>query len=85
MPYLHAFSTFRDNVRSLARSSASPKQVLEFCDKFRDVDLVALGVALDDQEGKYCVVDRYIIFYPPCRWKSPCQIGASRYSHSTQK
>jgi cysteinyl-tRNA synthetase len=52
MPYLRAFSSFRDNVRSLAMTQAPPKQILEFCDKFRDVDLVPLGVALDDQEGE---------------------------------
>lgn len=51
MPYLRTFSSFRDNVRGLAMSQAPPKQVLEFCDKFRDVDMVPLGVALDDQEG----------------------------------
>lgn len=52
MPYLTVFSSFRDNVRRLAMSQAPPKQVLEFCDKFRDTDLVPLGVALDDQEGE---------------------------------
>lgn len=51
MPYLRTFSSFRDNVRRLAMSQAPPKQVLEFCDKFRDTDMVPLGVALDDQEG----------------------------------
>ncbi|KAF8592622.1 cysteinyl-tRNA synthetase [Ramaria rubella] len=56
MPYLRAFSSFRDNVRSLAISQAPPKQVLEFCDKFRDVDLVPLGVALDDQEDGRALV-----------------------------
>ena len=34
-------------------TQAPPKQILEFCDKFRDVDLVPLGVALDDQEGRH--------------------------------
>ncbi|KAF8511822.1 tRNA synthetases class I (C) catalytic domain-containing protein [Hysterangium stoloniferum] len=56
MPYLRTFSTFRDNVRSLAMSQAPPKQVLEFCDRFRDVDLVPLGVALDDQEDGRALV-----------------------------
>ena len=37
-------------------AKAEPKKVLELCDKFRDVDLVPLGVALDDQEGVFFFV-----------------------------
>ena len=59
MPYLRAFSSFRDNVRGLAMSQAAPKQVLEYCDKFRDIDMVPLGVALDDQEGEYKPICMY--------------------------
>ena len=55
MPYLRAFSSFLDNVRRLAMTQAPPKQILEFCDKFGDVDLVPLSVALDDQEGKHVI------------------------------
>lgn len=56
MPYLQAASNFRDGVRTLAMSKAEPKKVLELCDKFRDVDLVPLGVALDDQEDGRALV-----------------------------
>ncbi len=55
MPYLRTLSAFRDNVRKLAiaREAAALKDILALCDKLRDVDLVPLGVALDDQEGIY--------------------------------
>lgn len=53
MPYLTALSSFRDEVRRLAIAKAPSKEILALCDKLRDVDLVPLGVALDDQEGMY--------------------------------
>ncbi|RDB25114.1 Cysteine--tRNA ligase [Hypsizygus marmoreus] len=55
MPYLRALSSFRDGVRRLAmeKSDTALKDILALCDKLRDTDLVPLGVALDDQEGKY--------------------------------
>ncbi|KAF8508924.1 tRNA synthetases class I (C) catalytic domain-containing protein [Gautieria morchelliformis] len=56
MPYLRTFSSFRDNIRGLAMTQAPPNQVLEFCDKFRDTDMVPLGVALDDQEDGRALV-----------------------------
>jgi cysteinyl-tRNA synthetase len=54
MPYLRTLSTFRDGVRGLAmgKGDTALKDVLALCDKLRDIDLVPLGVALDDQEGK---------------------------------
>ena len=60
MPYLRSLSSFRDGVRAVAIDAAkngdkSPealKEILALCDRLRDVDLVPLGVALDDQEGK---------------------------------
>lgn len=52
MPYLRALSAFRDDIRKLALGNASPKEILELCDRLRDNELVDLGVALDDQEGK---------------------------------
>ncbi|KAI7867657.1 cysteinyl-tRNA synthetase [Spinellus fusiger] len=52
MPYLHALSTYRDQVRSLARDQAPHKEFLTLCDHLRDTHMVDLGVALDDQEGK---------------------------------
>ncbi len=53
LPYLRTLSSFRDNVRKLAivKGDAALKDILALCDKLRDVDLVPLGVALDDQEG----------------------------------
>jgi cysteinyl-tRNA synthetase len=53
MPYLRALSSFRDSVRqvAIAKREAALKDILSLCDKLRDVDLVPLGVALDDQEG----------------------------------
>jgi cysteinyl-tRNA synthetase len=53
LPYLRTLSSFRDNVRKLAiaKGDTAVKDILALCDKLRDVDLVPLGVALDDQEG----------------------------------
>lgn len=55
MPYLRALSSFRDEVRKLALKGANSKEILELCDRLRDNELVDLGVALDDQEGRYSV------------------------------
>jgi cysteinyl-tRNA synthetase len=54
MPYLRVLSSFRDGVRQLAisKGDGAAKEVLALCDKLRDSDLVPLGVALDDQEGR---------------------------------
>ena len=62
MPYLRSLSSFRDGVRKVAIAANSErtdqaraqalKDILALCDKLRDVDLVPLGVALDDQEGQ---------------------------------
>lgn len=54
MPYLRVLSTFRDGVRQLAvtKGDGAAKEILTLSDKLRDVDLVPLGVALDDQEGE---------------------------------
>jgi len=58
MPYLRTLSSFRDNVRQLAigKSDTALKDILTLCDKLRDVDLVPLGVALDDQEDGKALV-----------------------------
>jgi len=55
MPYLRTLSGFRDGVRRLAmeKNENALKDILALCDKLRDVDLVPLGVALDDQEGMW--------------------------------
>ena len=54
MPYLRALSSFRDGVRKIGiqKGETALKDILTLCDKLRDEDLVPLGVALDDQEGK---------------------------------
>lgn len=56
MPYLRALSSFRDGVRQLAMAKNNDgrdalKEILALSDSLRDVDLVPLGVALDDQPG----------------------------------
>lgn len=57
MPYLRVLSSFRDGVRQLAisKGDGATKEILALCDKLRDIDLVPLGVALDDQEGRSCL------------------------------
>ncbi|KZT71709.1 cysteinyl-tRNA synthetase [Daedalea quercina L-15889] len=58
MPYLRTLSSFRDGVRRLAiaKGDAALKDILALSDKLRDVDLVPLGVALDDQEDGKALV-----------------------------
>ncbi|KAI0066021.1 cysteinyl-tRNA synthetase [Artomyces pyxidatus] len=58
MPYLRVLSSFRDGVRSLAvsKESGAVKEILTLSDKFRDVDLIPLGVALDDQDDGKALV-----------------------------
>ncbi|KAJ7594469.1 tRNA synthetases class I (C) catalytic domain-containing protein [Mycena floridula] len=58
MPYLRSLSSFRDSVRRLAmeKSETALKDILALCDKLRDVDLIPLGVALDDQEDGKALV-----------------------------
>ncbi|KAF9270643.1 cysteinyl-tRNA synthetase [Marasmius fiardii PR-910] len=58
MPYLRALSSFRDGVRkiAMAKGDSALKDILSLCDKLRDNDLVALGVALDDQEDGQALV-----------------------------
>jgi cysteinyl-tRNA synthetase len=58
IPYVRAMSAFRDGVRAIAMSKGETgfKDILTLCDRLRDVDLIPLGVALDDQEGVAAVV-----------------------------
>ncbi|CAE6398114.1 unnamed protein product [Rhizoctonia solani] len=56
IPYLRTLSGFRDSVRQLAMSGASAKDILKLCDNLRDVDLIPLGVALDDQDDGKALV-----------------------------
>lgn len=65
MPYLHALSNFRDQIRAIARGSGGnsslgslaysldAKEILAACDRLRDQELADLGVLLDDREGKF--------------------------------
>jgi cysteinyl-tRNA synthetase len=57
MPYLRVLSSFRDGIRQLAisKGDGAGREILALCDKLRDSDLVPLGVALDDQEGRSCL------------------------------
>lgn len=57
MPYLHAWSNFRDEIRRLSISGAKSGEFLKLCDYIRDEDMVELGVMLDDQEGKNITIN----------------------------
>ena len=72
MPYLRSLSTFRDGVRRLAiaKGNTTLKDILALSDKLRDVDLVPLGVALDDQEGARVNTPSH--FLPTSFWPSSC-------------
>jgi cysteinyl-tRNA synthetase len=56
LPYLRVLSSFRDNVRDLARQQKGHNEFLALSDKLRDIDLVELGVSLDDQEDGKALV-----------------------------
>ncbi|CAO3616943.1 unnamed protein product [Cunninghamella echinulata] len=56
MPYLHTLSNFRDQIRRLAREQVPYNEFLKQCDNLRDVQLVDLGVSLDDQEDGTAIV-----------------------------
>ncbi|ESO08595.1 hypothetical protein HELRODRAFT_98035 [Helobdella robusta] len=51
MPYLEAFATFRDKVRTEARKHKAV-DILKLCDDVRDDVLPNLGVRLEDHEGQ---------------------------------
>eukprot|EP01135_Chromosphaera_perkinsii_P001142 Nk52_evm92s158 gene=Nk52_evmTU92s158 len=55
MPFLEAFSTFRDEVRDISRTCKN-FEMLNLCDKVRDDILPELGVKLEDREGAKAVV-----------------------------
>lgn len=62
MPYLRTLSSFRDGVRKLAieKGDGALGDILSLSDKLRDVDLVPLGVALDDQDGEQTILAQLI-------------------------
>ncbi|KAM9825824.1 cysteine--tRNA ligase, cytoplasmic-like isoform X1 [Syngnathus typhle] len=55
MPYLSVLSTFREQVRTIARQQ-KVMELLVLCDDVRDVTLPELGVRLEDHEGLPTVV-----------------------------
>lgn len=58
----------------MENSATALKSILTLSDKLRDVDLVPLGVALDDQEGKFVVVHVMLASLTlRDRWEGPCQ------------
>ena len=56
LPYLRTLSEFRDNIRDLSRQNKSHSEILALCDRLRDVELVDLGVALEDQDDGKALV-----------------------------
>lgn len=57
LPYLRAVSRIRDELRKIAPTSASKKEILALSDQIRDNDLTNLGVYLDDRgEGQSALI-----------------------------
>ncbi|CAG8517195.1 7665_t:CDS:10 [Paraglomus occultum] len=56
LPYLRALSEFRDDIRDLSRQNKPHSEILALCDRLRDVELVELGVALEDQDDGKALV-----------------------------
>lgn len=57
LPYLRAVSRTRDEIRKLAATSPSKKEILVLSDQIRDTDLTDLGVYLDDRsEGQAALI-----------------------------
>lgn len=50
-PFVKILSNFRDLVRDVSIEGKDSKILLEKCDSVRDIDLLALGVALDDRNA----------------------------------
>ena len=59
LPFVTTLSQFRDSVRHLAQAKAGichlsniieSKEILILCDRLRDIDLVELGISLEDRE-----------------------------------
>jgi cysteinyl-tRNA synthetase len=60
MPYLRTVSKIRDELRKLAPTSPSKKQILSLSDRIRDVDLTLLGVYLDDRSDDQGALIKFI-------------------------
>lgn len=48
-PWLDAFASFRDEIRSIARGGGDASRILSACDRLRDETLVDLGIRLEDK------------------------------------
>lgn len=60
MPYLRSVSKIRDEIRKLAPSSLSKKQILALSDRIRDDDLTNLGVYLDDRGDEQGALIKFV-------------------------
>lgn len=60
MPYLRAVSKIRDELRRIAPSSSTKKQILSLSDQIRDTDLTNLGVYLDDRPDDQGALIKFI-------------------------
>ncbi|CZT03916.1 probable cysteinyl-tRNA synthetase [Rhynchosporium agropyri] len=60
MPYLRAVSRIRDELRKLAPTSSSKKEILVLSDQIRDNDLTNLGVYLDDRTDGQSALIKFI-------------------------
>ena len=60
LPYLRNISRIRDELRTLAPTSPSKKQILTLSDQIRDNDLLNLGVYLDDRPDNQPALIKFI-------------------------
>ncbi|KAJ5050752.1 uncharacterized protein L3040_002623 [Drepanopeziza brunnea f. sp. 'multigermtubi'] len=59
-PYIRAISKIRDELRKLAPTSPSKKEILSFSDQIRDDDLTSIGVYLDDRGEGQSALPKFI-------------------------
>jgi cysteinyl-tRNA synthetase len=58
-PYVEAFNKYRNQIRAAVKEKKSMQELLEISDKFRDEDMVELGVRItDDNEFPIAFVDK---------------------------
>ncbi|KAK9471413.1 cysteinyl-tRNA synthetase [Dipodascopsis tothii] len=60
MPYVQVLSRLRDTVRKQAIAKAPYASILLECDRVRDVDLVDLGISLDDRDGDLGALVKFV-------------------------
>jgi hypothetical protein len=61
----------------MGKGDTALSDILALCDKLRDIDLVPLGVALDDQEGKVQRSTHGSSLRFLDRWQSSCETSSS--------